>query len=89
MNMGKTPKKRIVCNPILPKEIQATSIPTGWFLFKGPPKIFEDTATFIVVYDTKVTLLGNTIQGKFRYLRIWKLFADNVKVIGGRCFMLE
>jgi hypothetical protein len=52
-------------------------------------RIIEDVATVIVVYDTKGTMLGNMVQGQFRYLRIWKMFADGLKVIGGSCFKLN
>jgi hypothetical protein len=51
-------------------------------------KILGDTATVIVVYDTKGSMLGNPIRGKFRYIRIWKESGDRLKVIGGACFML-
>ncbi|CAN5916920.1 hypothetical protein BH11BAC7_BH11BAC7_32540 [soil metagenome] len=51
-------------------------------------KITGDTAVVVVVYDTKGTMLGNPIAGQFRYLRIWKLFSDGLKVIGGSCFKL-
>ncbi|EMJ93916.1 nuclear transport factor 2 family protein [Leptospira alstonii] len=43
--------------------------------------IIGDTATVVVVYDTEGVMLGNPIQGKFRYVRVWKLFADGLKVI--------
>ena len=51
-------------------------------------KIIGDTAVVIVVYDTKGTMVGNPIQGKFKYIRIWKLFTDGLKVIGGSCIQL-
>ncbi|MEP7265413.1 MAG: nuclear transport factor 2 family protein [Bacteroidota bacterium] len=51
-------------------------------------KIIEDTAVVVVVYDTKGVMTGNAIQGRFRYIRIWKKFTDGVKVIGGSCFQL-
>lgn len=51
--------------------------------------ILGNTATVIVVYDTKGTMLGNPIEGKFRYLRVWQLFDDGLKVIGGCCFQLS
>jgi ketosteroid isomerase-like protein len=49
-------------------------------------KIIGDNAIVVVVYDTKGTMSGNPIQGQFRYIRIWKMFADGLKVIGGSCF---
>ncbi len=52
-------------------------------------RILGDMATVIVVYETKGTMLGNPIQGKFRYIRMWKEYSDGLKVIGGACFMLN
>jgi hypothetical protein len=51
--------------------------------------IIGDCAVVIVVYDTKGSMLGNPIQGKFRYIRIWKQFNDGLKVIGGSCCKIE
>jgi ketosteroid isomerase-like protein len=48
----------------------------------------EDTAIVVVVIETKGKMLGQPIEGKFRYLRVWKLFSDNWKVIGGSCTKL-
>ena len=48
-------------------------------------KLFENTASVIVVYDTKGTMQGNPIEGKFKYFRVWQLFDDGLKVIGGSC----
>jgi len=50
--------------------------------------IIDDTAIVVIVYDTKGKMLGNPIQGQFRYIRIWKSFNDGYKVIGGSCFKL-
>ncbi len=47
--------------------------------------IIEDTAVVTVVYDSKGSMLGNPIRGKFRYIRFWKRFPDGFKVIGGSC----
>ncbi|WP_210489133.1 nuclear transport factor 2 family protein [Rufibacter aurantiacus] len=52
-------------------------------------RIIGDTALAVVVYDTKGTMLGNPIQGKFRYFRVWKQFPDGLKVMGGRCIKLD
>jgi hypothetical protein len=52
-------------------------------------KIIGDTASVIVVYETKGTMMGNPIQGKFRYLRIWQSFGGALKVIGGSCMKIE
>lgn len=52
-------------------------------------RILNDLATVIVVYETKGSMLGNPIQGKFRSIRMWKGYGDGPKVIGGACFMLN
>lgn len=50
--------------------------------------IMEDVATVVVVYETKGSMLGNPIQGRFRYIRVWKEFSDGLKVVAGACLML-
>lgn len=50
--------------------------------------IIGDTAVVTVVYDSKGSMLGTPIQGKFRYIRFWKKFPDGMKVIGGSCTQL-
>lgn len=50
--------------------------------------LIESTAVVIVVYDTKGKMLGNPIQGRFRYIRIWSSFDGNFKVIGGSCIQI-
>lgn len=52
-------------------------------------KIIGDNAVAVVVYHTKGTMLGNPIQGSFRYIRIWKQFSDGLRVIGGSCFLVQ
>lgn len=52
-------------------------------------RILGDTATVVVVYDTKGTMLGNPIQGRFRYIRMWKEFGDGPRIVGGACSMLN
>ena len=51
-------------------------------------KIINNTAIVVVVYDTKGTMMGNPIEGKFRYIRVWKQFNDGIKVIAGSCFKI-
>ncbi len=51
-------------------------------------KLLGDSAVIVVDYQTKGTMLGNPIEGKFRYIRIWKKFPDGLKIIGGSCFKL-
>ena len=51
-------------------------------------KIIDDTAISVMTYDTKGAMLGNPIEGKFRYIRVWKEFDDGIKVIAGSCFKI-
>lgn len=51
--------------------------------------IIDDTAIVVIVYDTKGTMLGKPIEGKFKYIRVWKRFAEGFKVVGGSCLRLE
>ncbi len=51
--------------------------------------IIGDTAVSTIVYDTKGRMLGNPIEGKFKYIRVWKMFVDGLKVIAASCFKLE
>lgn len=51
-------------------------------------KIIGDLATVVVVYETKGAMMGNPIQGRFRYIRIWKECDGVPRIIGGACFML-
>ena len=48
-------------------------------------RIIQDTAIVVVVYQTKGAMLGNPISGKFRYIRFWKQFHQDIKIIGGSC----
>lgn len=46
-------------------------------------QLIGETAIVVVVYDTKGVMLGNPIEGRFRYLRIWKRMNGFFKVIAG------
>ncbi|TGL24026.1 nuclear transport factor 2 family protein [Leptospira yanagawae] len=52
-------------------------------------KILNDTAIVIIVYQTKGKMLGNPIEGSFRYLRIWKLMPNGFQIIAGSCTQIE
>ncbi len=52
-------------------------------------RIIGDSATVVVVYDTRGSMLGNPIQGRFRYIRVWKECEGVLKVTGGACFGLN
>ncbi|HEY8401767.1 MAG TPA: nuclear transport factor 2 family protein [Cytophagaceae bacterium] len=51
-------------------------------------RIIDDTAISTIVYDTKGIMLGRPIEGKFRYIRVWKKFGDDLKVIAAGCCKL-
>ncbi len=51
-------------------------------------RIIGDTAVSVVVYDTKGKMLGNPIEGKFKYIRVWKRFDEQLKVIAASCFQI-
>ncbi len=51
-------------------------------------KIIGDNAIVVVVYNTKGKMLGTSIEGQFRYIRVWKKFTDGLKVIAGSCFSI-
>lgn len=52
-------------------------------------KIANNCAVVVVVYDTKGSMMGTPISGKFRYLRVWSKFDDEIKIIGGSCHRLS
>lgn len=52
-------------------------------------RILGDMAIVIVVYETRGSMLGNPIQGRFRYIRFWKEGAQGPQITGGACFALE
>ena len=50
--------------------------------------IIERTAVVIAIYITKGKMLGTSIQGRFKYIRIWQSFSGEWKVIGGSCIQI-
>jgi ketosteroid isomerase-like protein len=80
---------------VITKEMDLTSHKSGEMEVKKIIPIIEainiidDCAIVVIVYDTKGKMLGNPIQGRFRYIRIWKRFNDGFKVIAGSCFDIE
>lgn len=46
-------------------------------------RLINDNAIVSVVVSLKGNYLGNPIDGQFKYIRTWKLFNDQWKVIGG------
>ncbi len=52
-------------------------------------QIIDDIATVIVTYDTKGTMLGTPIEGRFKYNRVWKKFDDELKIISVSCIQVQ
>lgn len=51
--------------------------------------IIGDTAISIVVYDTKGVMLGQPINGRFRYIRNWKVINGQVQIVSGACIQIS
>ena len=47
--------------------------------------IVDDIAIAVVNYNTKGKMMGKPIEGKFRYLRVWKKFNEGLKVVAASC----
>ena len=52
-------------------------------------KIIGDNAVTTVIYDTKGVMLGKPVQGRFKYIRVWKKLDDGIKIIAASCFKLD
>lgn len=51
-------------------------------------KVINDTAVVAVTLVLNGKYGEQTLDGKYRYLRVWKLFDDSWKVIAGSCVLL-
>ncbi|MDA6071475.1 nuclear transport factor 2 family protein [Flavobacterium sp. AC] len=51
--------------------------------------IIDDLAVVTVTVMLKGTYDGNLLNGAFRYIRVWKQFEENIKVIAGSCAVLK
>ncbi len=51
--------------------------------------LIEDCAIVSVVINLKGSYLDQPIDGKFKYIRTWKQFENNWKVIGGAGMTLQ
>ena|SRR6218665_335008 len=47
--------------------------------------IIDDSAVVAVIISLKGTYEKNPINGVFKYIRVWKQFENNLKVIAGSC----
>lgn len=45
--------------------------------------VIGDTAVVSIMIETSGKILDQVLKGKFRYIRVWKLFGETWKVIGG------
>jgi ketosteroid isomerase-like protein len=48
----------------------------------------NDTAVITLVYATKGKMLGQPIDGQYRYIRVWKKDNNELKIIAGSCMKL-
>lgn len=51
--------------------------------------LIEDVAVVAVTVSLKGSFDNNPINGAFRYIRVWKQFDENLKVIAGSCIQLQ
>lgn len=51
--------------------------------------IIGDSATVIADVEMEGTFMGQMIDGDYRFLRVWKLFGREWKVIGGSSHLVE
>ncbi|MES2556186.1 MAG: nuclear transport factor 2 family protein [Bacteroidota bacterium] len=51
-------------------------------------QLINNTAIVVILYHTKGMMLGNPIEGSFKYIRFWQRDGDCWKVIGGSCTQL-
>lgn len=47
--------------------------------------LIDSSAIVTVLIRTKGTMMGQPIEGSFRYIRMWRLSGNSWKVIGGSC----
>ena len=51
-------------------------------------RIIGDTAVSTIVYEAKGKMLGNPMEATLKYIRVWKMFDDGLKVIAASCFKI-
>lgn len=52
-------------------------------------KIIDNTAVVAVTVSLKGSFDNSPIEGAYRYIRVWKQFDENLKVIAGSCVSLQ
>jgi ketosteroid isomerase-like protein len=50
--------------------------------------VIDDIAIVTIVIDTKGEMLEQPIEGKFRYIRVWKSIQNQLKVVAGSCIQI-
>jgi hypothetical protein len=50
--------------------------------------MIQDAAVVVLHMETKGSMLGQPIEGKFRYIRVWKKIGESYQVIAGSCTSL-
>ena len=50
--------------------------------------VIDNTAVVAVTVSLKGSYDNNPVSGVFKYIRVWKQFEDNLKVIAGSCIQL-
>lgn len=48
-----------------------------------------DTAVVTVIIALKGNIFNQSVSGRFRYIRTWKLFDDKWKIIAGGCIQVQ
>lgn len=51
--------------------------------------IIDDSAVVAVTISLKGTYDNNSLNGVFKYIRVWKQFEENLKIIAGSCIALQ
>lgn len=80
---------------IITKEIDLDSHRAGIMIIEdASTKIEEiiitgDTAVTVVSMKAKGKMMGNPIEGHFKYLRVWKRFDDTLKIVGASFMQLS
>ena len=52
-------------------------------------KSIDNVSTVVVTVHLKAKYADQIIDGKFRYLRVWKLFNNSWKIIAGSAFQIR
>lgn len=51
-------------------------------------RIMDDTALTVVTMTAQGKMMGKPLNGKFKYLRVWKRFDHSLKVVGASIMLL-